>query len=311
MADHATAKIELTAKGRFLIDSGVSDMGQGNAATCLHIAGDMLGQKADNLELILPDTDKTLPCCSSAASRTTYTYANALVGAVRELRQRLLEKASVMTMSQSADEYVLAPGVVRNRISGREISLKTLARSMAGPERISTFYWRAPTAKDHINARMKSAFGLPHFVFSYAAHLALVEIDELTGRVTVVAYLAVTDAGRTINPQAYEGQIQGGVVQGLGYALYEEYLLDHGLGITPDLSTYLIPTAMDAPDIESVAVMTHEPTGPFGLKGVGEIPIDGPLPAVANAVADACGTRIYRASLNPELIFKTLAKKEK
>ena len=132
------------------------------------------------------------------------------------------------------------------------------------------------------------------------------EVDELTGRMEVIRYLAITDSGRVINPQVYEQQIQGGIVQGIGYGLYEDYKVDNGRGGTPDLSTYLVPTALDAPEMESIPVELHEPTGPFGLKGVGEITISGPLPATANALADACGVRIGRAPLTPERVFAAL-----
>ncbi len=306
VADYATARIELTMDGRFKVDAGVTDMGQGNASACLQTAADLLNQGESVMELVLPDTDKTLPCCSSAASRTTYTYVNALIGAAAEMKRRILEKASILTMAPSADRFVLAPGVVRHLDSGRETPLAALAPMMSAQERIASHYWRAPTAPDPIRAELDSVIGLPHIVFSYAAHLALVEIDELTGLAGVVEYLAVTDAGRVINPQAYEAQIQGGVVQGLGFALWEDFPVVEGRGLAQDLSIYLVPTSLDVPDVSSLAVETHEPTGPFGLKGVGEIPINGPLPAVSNALADALNVRISEAPMTPERILAAL-----
>ncbi|MFH1139185.1 MAG: xanthine dehydrogenase family protein molybdopterin-binding subunit [Pseudomonadota bacterium] len=307
VADYANAKIELTADGRFRVDAPVSDMGQGNASTFLQIAGDILGQKMDRLEIATPDTRTTLPSCSSAASRTTYTYANALIPAARDLKRRLLEKASILLLADSSDEFILAPGAVRSLMDGREIPLPFLASAMPPAERISTAFWRAPSARNKLDATVKTALGLPHLVFSYACHLALVEIDELTGAVEVKGYLAVTDAGRVINPQAYEQQVQGGIVQGLGYALFEDYRVDdRGRGLCPNLATYIIPTALDAPDLESLAVQTHEPSGPHGLKGVGEIPINGPLPAVSNAVAAALGVRIFQYPITAERVLQAL-----
>ena len=306
VADYATARIELTIDGRFKVDAGVTDMGQGNASTCLQAAADLLGQDESVMELVLPDTDKTMPCCSSAASRTTYTYVNALIGAAVEMKRRILEKSSILAMAQSAERFVLAPGLVRHLDSGRETPLATLAPMMSAQERVSSNYWRAPIAPDPIRAELDSVVGLPHIVFSYAAHLALIEVDELTGRSDVVEYLTVTDAGRIINPQAYEAQVQGGVVQGLGFALWEDYPVLEGRGLATDLSTYLVPTSLDVPDVSALAVQTHEPTGPFGLKGVGEVPIDGPLPAVANALADALNVRIFEAPMTPERILAAL-----
>jgi len=305
--DYANASIELTSKGAFRITCGVSDMGQGNASTYLQIGGYLLNQECDGLELILPDTERTLPSCSSAAGRTTYTYANALIGAATALKQRIYEKASDLLMAGSTADFELLPGLVRHLPTGRDVPLSALATNMAPTERVSVHHWRAPVCREPVNAKSNTTlFGLPHILFSYAAHLAYVEVDELTGRMEVVRYLAVTDSGRVINPQVYEQQIQGGIVQGIGYGLYEDYKVENGRSGTPDLSTYLAPTALDAPDMESITVELHEPTGPFGLKGVGEIAISGPLPAAANALADACGIRIKRAPFTPERVLAAL-----
>ncbi len=305
--DYATARVVLGLDGRFQVDASVVDMGQGNAATYLQMAGDILNQRVDDLSPVLPDTDRTLPACSSAASRTTYTYGNALITAAGRLKERILDHAALMLMAGSGNEFELVPRAVRHLPSGRDIPLDQVAATMPSESRVSTHYWRAPVARDRVDVKLTSAIGIPHIVFSFAAHLVRVEIDDLTGRVDVLDYLAATDAGRVLNPQLYEQQVQGGVVQGLGYALSEDYMVKEGRGLTPNLATYIIPTAMDAPDMISVPVETVEPTGPYGQKGVGEIPINGPLPAVANAVADACGVRTVEAPLTPERILAALS----
>jgi CO/xanthine dehydrogenase Mo-binding subunit len=138
-----------------------------------------------------------------------------------------------------------------------------------------------------------------------------VEVDELTGAVEVKNYLAVNDCGKVINRQIYEQQIHGGIAQGLGYALSEEFRVEDGKVRTPDFFTYIVPTAADIPEIESIAMELYEPTGPFGLKGVGEVATNGPLPAVANAVADACGIRVRRSPLTAERVLLALREKEK
>jgi CO/xanthine dehydrogenase Mo-binding subunit len=174
-------------------------------------------------------------------------------------------------------------------------------------ERNAVSRHRAPTARDNpaVDPVLRM-HGIPHLVFSFAAHLALVEIDTLTGAVRVCRYLAATDCGRLINPDLYRQQMHGGIVQGIGWALHEEILSDQGRLLTPDLATYIIPCSLDAPpmDLETVAETEH--TGPFGMKGVGEIAIDAPLPAIANAVADACGGRSRRWPLTPERMLAIL-----
>jgi CO/xanthine dehydrogenase Mo-binding subunit len=290
--DVANAKLRLTRNGKIRIYSGVVDMGQGNAATCLQIAGSMLSQSSDAFELVLPDTDRTLPSGSAAASRTTYTFGNALIGACDTLRQRLLEKAADLLMVP-CKEMVLHPGAVKHIVSGKELPFTALAKFMDESERTVTHRFRAPTAPDRLGVPEEVRIhGLGHAVFSYAAQLACVEVDELTGAVEVQHYLSVSDCGRVINPQAYEQQIHGSVAQGMGYALMEDLRVKDGEMETLDLATYILPTAMDVPDMDVEAVQTHETTGPFGLKGVGEIGTSGPVPAIANAVADATGVRL-------------------
>ncbi|MEW6348054.1 MAG: xanthine dehydrogenase family protein molybdopterin-binding subunit [Thermodesulfobacteriota bacterium] len=305
--DVANAKVELTREGKIRVFSGVVDMGQGNASTSLQIAGSILCQSAEQMELVLPDTDRTLPSGSASASRCTYTFGNALIGAAETLKARILQRAADLVMAPARNEMALIPGGVRHLVSGRELPLAAMADFMGEGERVAVHHFRAPVAAEQFDVGPGLRLhGFPHTLFSYAAHLALVEVDELTGETTVCRYLAVSDCGTVVNPQIYEQQIHGAVAQGIGFALMEDFSTEEGRIGTPDLATYLIPTAADIPDMESVAVQIFEPTGPFGLKGVGEIATSGPLPAIANAVADACGARICRYPMTPERILKAL-----
>ncbi len=307
--DVANAKVELTPEGTIRIYSGVVDMGQGNAATNLQIAGSILGQRAEQMELVQPDTDRTLPSGSASASRCTYTFGNALIPAAKSLKLRMLQRAADLVMARGPEEMALIPGRVRNMATGTDIPLARLAQFMDASERIATHRFRAPTAKDPVAVDEQIRLhGFPHTLYSYAAHVACVEVDELTGRVDVTRYLAVSDCGKIINPQIYEQQVQGGIAQGIGYALSEEIVVDQGIIKTPDLSTFIIPTAVDVPPMESHAVEIHEDTGPYGLKGVGEIATNGPLPAIANAVADACGVRVFTNPLTPERVLEALSR---
>jgi len=300
--DYANAKVQLTHEGKILIYVGVVDMGQGNASTCLQIAGDILGQNDSEMQLVLPDTQNTLPSGSAAASRCTYTYGNALIGAAEELKRRILGKACCHFEVRGTDEFILMPGRVRHVPTEREISLEAIASLLDDTGRICVYKFTAPVAKEGLDAIYLG----PHIIFSYGAHIACVEVDELTGEIEVKGYVAVTDAGRVLNPQVYEQQIQGGIAQGLGYALNEDFIVEKGRGLTPDLSTYIIPTALDVPEMVSIPLGIDELTGPFGLKGVGEISINGPLPAVSNGLADACGVRIFRSPLTAERVLRAL-----
>ncbi|HMK35936.1 MAG TPA: xanthine dehydrogenase family protein molybdopterin-binding subunit [Desulfomonilaceae bacterium] len=304
--DFANAKVELTVRGKIRIYSGVVDMGQGNAATNVQIAAAILGQTADMFELIQPDTDRTLASGSASASRCTYTFGNALIGAAEILKNRLVQRAADLMMARKED-IALIPGGIRNLGSGRVISFSQLADFLNEDERVAVHYFRAPVAPDEIGAAPDlKLHGLPHTLFSYGAHAAWIEVDELTGELEVKKYLAVSDCGNILNPQIYEQQIQGAIAQGLGYAVSEDLLVEGGKVLNPDFFTYLIPTSADVPEIVSVPVKMYEITGPFGLKGVGEIATNGPLPALANALADACGIRIFRSPLTPERVLDAL-----
>jgi len=310
LPDSAIAKIELTPEGRIRLFCGVSDMGQGNATAFLQIAGQILQQEEGAFEIVQPDTDRTLPSGSASASRTTYTYGNALIKACEELRQRIVGRAALVLLVDSLEELLLLPGRVRHPATGREVPIATLSATMSEPERISISQFLMPVVKQEIGTGKAFVIGFPHLLFSYAAHLACVEVDKLTGGVDVLSYLAVTEAGRILNPQGFEQQIQGAVAQGIGYALCEEVKLAGGRVLTPDLSTYLIPGAPDIPEIASLAVEAFEPSGPYGMKGAGEVGINGPLPAIANAAADACGVSITRAPLTAERVLEALKRKK-
>lgn len=310
--DYANAKVELTPEGKIRVYCGVVDMGQGNASTNLQIAGSILGQESGCMELVLPDTDRTLPSGSASASRCTYTFGNALIGAAETLKQRILQRAADLFMAAGPQEMALIPGNVRHLPTGREVPLSRLVKFFEDSERIAVHHFRAPVATDDIGISPDiKLHGMPHTLFSFGACLAAVEIDELTGTAEVCRYLAVSDCGKIINPRIYEQQIHGGIAQGLGYALSEKLEVAEGRILSTGFSTYIIPTSCDVPDIDSNAVEIYEPTGPFGLKGVGEIATNGPLPAVANGVADALGIRIFESPLTAERILTAVAGKER
>jgi CO/xanthine dehydrogenase Mo-binding subunit len=308
--DFGNAKLELTTDGKFKIYCGVVDMGQGNASTNMQIAGALLNQTTEQFELVQPDTDLTLPSGSASASRCTYTFGNALIKAVETLRDRILQKVADILMLSDKSQAAFAPGCVRHLTTGREITLSRLAGVMNESERVAVGYFRAPTAPEHItddpNLRLH---GLPHALFSYGANLACVEVDELTGAIDVKHYVSINDCGRVINPQTYHQQIHGGMAQGLGYALHEDLSVEAGCIRAGDFSKYVIPTAADMPEMESIPVELHELTGPFGAKGIGEISTNGPAPAIANALADACGMRIFKAPILAEDVLMKLREK--
>lgn len=314
--DNANAKIELTGEGRLIIYAGVSDMGQGNAATYLQIAGDILSQTLDNMELVLPDTAQTLPSGSSSASRTTFTFGNALIGAAQALRKRILERASLLFTYQffehvRAEDLGLVPGHVRHIPTGREIHLSFVSTTMDQSERTAANSYTCPVnrQKPPTGGSLR-IHGYPHRVYSFGVNLVRLEADILTGEVTVCDFIAFTDAGRIINPELFDQQVHGGIAQGLGYTLFEDFLVSEGRILTGDFGAYILPTALDIPDIQSIAIPLQEEDGPYGMKGVGEITINGAFPAVANALARVCKTRISSGPLTAEKVLAAISRNE-
>jgi CO/xanthine dehydrogenase Mo-binding subunit len=311
LPDSAIAKIELTQEGNIRVYNGVTDMGQGNATAFVQIAGQILCQENNRFELIQPDTDRTLPSGSSSASRTTYTYGNALIKAADDLRRKIIGRASLILLADTLDGLELLPGRVRDMQSGREIPLEMIASIMPPEDRICTSQFLMPVVRDKMNTGKEFVIGFPHLLFSYAAHLAAIEVDELTGAIEVKEYDAKTEAGHVLNPQTFTQQVHGAIAQGIGYALFEEIVTKDGRLMTPDFTTYHIPCAPDVPEMRSQIIETWEPSGPYGMKGVGEVGSNGPLPAIANALADACGVQMTCSPLSPERVLLALAQMKK
>ncbi|MGE4293157.1 MAG: xanthine dehydrogenase family protein molybdopterin-binding subunit [Desulfovibrio sp.] len=306
LPDNAIAKIELTDAGGFVIHSAVSDMGQGNASTFAQIAGEMLCQRADRLQVRQPDTETCHPSGSASAGRTTYTFGKALIQACELMASKLVRRAALLLMVDDPGGFTLVPGAVRHLPSGREVSLESMAAMLPRDDRICVSEYLMPVSREVPDTGKEFPLGFPHLIFAYAAHLVRLEVDELTGLIRVCDYLAVTDGGRVLNPQNFHQQIEGGVAQGLGFALMEGLKTDAGHLLTRDLASYLIPASPDLPDTRSLAVETIEHSGPFGLKGVGEVSINGPLPAVASALSDALGVSVRRAPISPETVLRLL-----
>lgn len=306
LPDNAIAKIELAGDGCFVIYSGVPDMGQGNASTFAQIAGEMLCQDKARLRVVQPDTERAHPSGSASAGRTTYTYGKALIRACELMASRLARRAALMLMIDEADGFTLVPGAVRHLPTGKEVPLSLMAAMLPRDDRVCVAEYLMPVSREVPPTGKDFALGFPHLIFPFAAHLARIEIDETTGLVRVCDYLAVTDGGRVLNPLNFHQQIEGGVAQGLGFALMEGFGTHDGRVLTGDLSTYLVPTSLDLPDTLSLAVETLEHSGPFGMKGVGEVGMNGPLPAVASALSDALGAHVRRAPVTPETVLQLL-----
>ncbi len=166
--------------------------------------------------------------------------------------------------------------------------------------------WYTPP-KPSLN--LETGQGSPYFVYTYSTQMAEVEVDMKTGAVEVVKIIATFDIGKAINPMMVEGQIEGGVMMGLGYALMEEVVLKDGMIQNLNLQDYIIPTALDTPEIEPIYIEYPNIHGPFGAKGIGEMPNIPAAPAITNAIANAIGARIYDLPAHCERVYMTIKKR--
>ena len=303
--DWSSAWVGFEMDGSLVVRCGVPDVGGGQASSLCQIAAEILGVSLERVSVHISDSALTPLAGTTTASRQLYMSGNAVLKASRELREQLLGVAVTMLGADAgaltmADDLVRGPG-------GRTLALPDLLRqcARAGVPRGHLAVYNAP-AGEPVDLATGSGKVFPDY--TYGAHAAEVEVDTETGVVRLLRYAAAHDVGRAINPQSVEGQIQGGAVQGLGYGLMEEVVVEDGINLTTSFATYLIPTAADVPDVEPVVVESGEGLGPFNARGIGEPPIGPPAAAVANAIADATGARLTRLPITAERVARALGR---
>lgn len=306
LPDKGSAKIEITERGKFVVKVSTTEIGQGMTTAFSQIAAESLKCDLKDVTIVCADTLQTPDTSTTSASRSTYIGGNAIILAARKMMDLIVESAGKelnepMQSLQSESSHVISTRTKR-RVSYSKIAEGLRSRGLP-MEVVGTF--DVPRVEP-----IKGSLEIPHLFYMFACTLALVEVDTLTGAVKVVKLVCIPDAGRVINPQTFEGQIEGAAVQGVGYAIMEDVKTEDGLPKTPNLSTYLIPTVKDAPEIEVIAVESLEETGPFGAKGVGEIGLVPIAPAIVNAIYNATGTRLYEIPATPERVYWALKKKE-
>lgn len=290
--DMGGAVMKVNEDGSFHLYVGATDIGTGSDTIFAQMAAEVLGVTPREILVHSADTDMTPFDVGAYASSTTYVSGAAVVKAAEAVRQKLLAVAARM-LETSASALRIERGVVRSR-AGASIALPDVARaSLYGPDKEQIV-----GAASHLSEDSPPPF---------SASFAEVEVDLETGGVQVLRYVTAVDLGRAINPVLAEGQIEGGIAQGLGYALWEEMQIGpDGRVLNPSFTDYKIATALDMPPLQVFLVETHEPTGPFGAKSVAEIPIDSPAPAVANAVADATGVRLRSLPMTAERVLQAI-----
>jgi CO/xanthine dehydrogenase Mo-binding subunit len=304
----STVRIGLKRDGRISLHQGAVDIGQGSNTIITQICADALGAPLACFDLISADTSITPDCGKTSASRQTLVTGKAAHMAGTELRRAILR------MANAGDEALVIFGqtsmtqksrgenslTIRESTGERTMPLQDLPLDQYGYVLTAEQTFDPPTSKLDGDGQ-----GKPYAVYGFGAHMAEIEIDIELGTVRVLKVVAAHDVGCAINPTLIEGQIEGGVAQGIGMALMEEFFP----GKSENLHDYLIPTIGDIPPIESILIEDPSPIGPFGAKGIGEQAVIPTAPAILNAIHHATSIRLRRVPATPDRIREALAGK--
>jgi len=300
LADSAGAEVELLDDGRAIVRAGAAEVGQGLVGVLTQMVIEELGVNYSKVEVILGDTGQCLDGGATTASRQTYVTGNAVRYAARRVRQALAD-AAAEELDAAPDTLIFQEEQI-SRPDGRSISLVeaiSLARR-EGRSLDASYVYTPPETVPLEEA------GDKHFAYGYAAQAAQVEVDITTGEVKVLKVIAAHDVGRAINPMAVEGQLEGGVMMGLGYALTEEFKVEEGRVLSDSFVKYKVPRIHQIPEIVPIIVEHETADGPYGSKGVGEITSIPTTAAITNAIYAACGARVFSLPATPIRVLAAL-----
>lgn len=309
------AIVRMLEDGSIVLNTGATDIGQGSDTVLAQICAEALKVPLSMVKVASPDTDGSPFNWGTTASRVTYTTGRAVIGAAKEVERQIKAQAGAI-FECAPDDLDLRPGG-RVGVVGSDKELPFAAISgrahwaAGGP--IIGSHSLVFDGKTH-DPKRGSVLGLPFpqiGVFSFIAVLVDIEVDEASGQITVLEAWNACDVGRAINPKLVEVQLEGGFVQGLGFALFEEMVWDGPRLANPSLMDYKIPTTLDTPlELHSFLIEEPEPDGPYGAKGVGEIGINAVPAAIANAAAVALGQRFRHLPLTGERVLDALMEDE-
>lgn len=285
------AIIKLNEDGSFDVFAGVSNSENGASTLLAQIVAESIGVPIETVILHISQTDTAPTDIGENASAALYLSGGAMKKAAEQIRRQLLSVGGRMlnVMPENlkmANGLVTAPGI-------QSLSMEQIAR------------YSLYTENRHIMTT--ASWKMPYTPITFAAQGVEIEVDTETGSIRILKAVVAVDAGRVINPQILEGHVQGAVAQGLGSGLVEEVVYDQkGALLTTNLADYHIYSALDMPEVQTYLVESVDPAGPFGAKAVGDVPLHGMAPAIANAIADALGIRMRQAPLTPERILRAV-----
>lgn len=302
--DGSGAKISLSRDGSVSVAFGLVEMGQGALTAVTQMTAEALGIDPVRITVLPTDTHQIPDSGPSVASRNVVMTGNAIRNAVENLMPILRETAAE-ALQTDMENIVFENDRVRDNKTGNSLTFSDFCGYLYVSKRPmeTNGWWHVPP----LTYDAKTGLGEAYFTYSYATQIAKVKVDTLTGKVWVEKFWAAHDVGKAINPAGLAGQVQGGVVQGAGWALLEDLRInDQGEILTRNLSTYLLPTAMDSINMETYWIEAPEPLGPWGAKGIGEPAIIPTAAAIANAVSNAIGRPMNAIPMTPERVLEAM-----
>ncbi|KUO73823.1 MAG: carbon monoxide dehydrogenase [Desulfosporosinus sp. BRH_c37] len=289
--DYSTCQLILQQDGSILYSTGVPDIGTGTSTTLPQFVAEVLGVDISMVKIVFGDTQSTPFEVGSHASRTCYAAGKAAIAGAEKIKKEILEYAADY-LKLPEDDLDIAKGMVYSLSNDNvKVSLGEIA------------------LQAHLKTKQFSCIGTvpPTNALPWEAHFAEVEVDTETGQVEIIQLVAAHDVGKAINPAIVEGQIEGALSMGIGFALTEQYQIDeNGRQLYDTYHKYMMPTVMDMPPMETIIVEEHEPSGPFGVRGVGEAGLVPTAPAITNAIFNATGVRVNQIPVTPDRLLTAL-----
>jgi len=306
--DRAGAWIELDDGGTAKVITGVTEIGEGILTVLAQVAADELGIRPEDVTIGDNDTARSPEAAHAGATRQTYMIANAVALACRDTRQKF-DREVAAHWGVQADRIMAADGRIWVRDSNLTMSMAeavSICKTQRGYVAVGSGNYTA----HHTGLDPVDGSGKPWQAYVFGCQVAEVEVDTVTGEVQVLGIWAAHDVGRAVNPRGVEGQIEGAVVQGVGQALMENYIVTDGHSTTDSFAKYILPTSLDVPQVTSIIVEDPDPLSPLGVKGIGEPALVPTVPAIMNAIYDAIGVRITSLPATPEKILAALREKQ-
>jgi CO/xanthine dehydrogenase Mo-binding subunit len=291
--DMAACSMKMNEDGSFNLYVGATDIGTGSDTILAQIAGEVLGVQFSKIIILSSDTDLTPFDTGAYASSTTYVSGKAVEKCAHEIAMQLKKVASGILGTEHKNLYLDSEKVI-DKNTKKAVSYTDIA--------LSSMY-----EKDQFQIQAHASQTVDESPPPFIAQFAEIDVDLETGKLKVVKFVSAVDCGQPINPTLAEGQVEGAAVNGISYALCEDYNFDsRGRMTNPTFWDYKIFNICDIPEMKTILVGSHEETGPFGAKSIGEIAINGPPPAIANALYDAAGIRVYELPITPQKVWKLL-----